>query len=1196
MVDTITTNADGSATINREDGGSHTVDATTEGRSATEILQETYPDSVTSTATNTNTTSEIPEKPVIPSYTEDDVVGRKLGGGFFGRGDKSSYVTLSDGTKFSSKKGGTLSEIADAKAKADAYIAQQQTLLDEWNKKYGTTTTTSDEEEVNNYLASAEIFINSGIDDGTGNFINTETGLVYFAETQEEHDSIIQGLKNNTYQLSNETVKKILLGGKENDTGAYANYIKGLDNTQLDSFINNLIGDPSIYGQAQGSKSIWKILSVGKLGADTFVNTLSSANTQLASLTPTYGTYESGQGYILPNGTKIEGDGSQYVSSWNTNPLNITTGGVPGYFTITGGNNFNQNGTLDQFKDSLFISPTLIQGITEGDVFTNYQNYYNIYKKDFEFLNNISFINKPSADGSPTTFDLPTTDTGTTGTGTADTSDTVDTTTYQTADQDTGTYGTQTGTTYTGQDTGTTKTAGTFDTIGTNLGSVDTTTYPQEDVSGTFNVGAQTAGLSSIPSEVTVATSPTGTNMANLTSTSQGMAINPEAASGTTVATYKNNLGMTQLVTEVNGKPVTFVPAGYYKVTAAQGGSIGYAEGGDVTLARKFLGFTGPANQLTNFLNANPSAAARMGKYQMVMSQMAPVRAGAQTGTAGTSLEDFQKMQQDLITSTMKPVAQPVQYLYPQSTDFVPITAGQTYAVSPMAQTANVDTTAQAGMPQTQDFGKMTVEAAYPSITAETDKTAAQTRDYVGFNPAQQAASSVTGIDAATQTYVAPQIQKPADRQLAVGEIVSQTANAQQAANFTEAIEKQEATPSSQATVQGQLATLMQQFEGGQTPAWAAGAVRAATTTMIERGLGASSIAGQAIVQAAMESALPIAQIDAQTQAQFEAQNLSNRQQRAMLAAQQRATFLGQEFDQGFQVKVQNAARISDIANINFNADQQIALENSRAANTMDLTNLSNRQAMVMSEAAALSQLDISNLNNRQQSAVQNAQNLLQTDMTNLSNQQQAAMFNAQQNIQALFTDQAAENAAEQFNATSENQTDQFFASLASQVGQFNASQQNAMDQYNAGQTNALRRFNSELQDARDRFNAANGLVVAQANAQWRQNIATANNAVINQSNMDYAKTINALSAKNLDEIWQRERDLMTFAYSSSQTSQDRALKLLLADKDLESVRMQLDAEKSKGLGGLAYRFLFGLGEEKGLFDLRTIGNTLFRA
>jgi len=1184
MVDTITTNADGSATINREDGGSHTVDATTEGRSATEILQETYPDSVTSTATNTDTTSEIPEKPVVPSYTEDDVVGRKLGGGFFGRGDKSSYVTLSDGTKFSSKKGGTLSEIADAKAKADAYIAQQQTLLDEWNKKYGTTTTTSDEEEVNNYLASAEIFINSGIDDGTGNFINTETGLVYFAETQEEHDSIIQGLKNNTYQLSNETVKKILLGGKENDTGAYANYIKGLDNTQLDSFINNLIGDPSIYGQAQGSKSIWKILSVGKLGADTFVNTLSSANTQLASLTPTYGTYESGQGYILPNGTKIEGDGSQYVSSWNTNPLNITTGGVPGYFTITGGNNFNQNGTLDQFKDSLFISPTLIQGITEGDVFTNYQNYYNIYKKDFEFLNNISFINKPSADGSPTTFDLPTTDTGTTGTGTADTSDTVDTTTYQTADQDTGTYGTQTGTTYTGQDTGTTKTAGTFDTIGTNLGSVDTTTYPQEDVSGTFNVGAQTAGLSSIPSEVTVATSPTGTNMANLTSTSQGMAINPEAASGTTVATYKNNLGMTQLVTEVNGKPVTFVPAGYYKVTAAQGGSIGYAEGGDVTLARKFLGFTGPANQLTNFLNANPSAAARMGKYQTAMSQMAPVRAGAQTGTTGTSLEDFQKMQQNLISTTMQPVASPVQYLYPDAPDFTPQGAGQAYAVSPMAESANIPATAQVGMPQTKTYAPMTVADAYPSITSETDKAVAQTGSYADFDPAQQAASSITGVDAATATYAAPQIQKPADRQLAVGELISHTANAEQAANFTDRVQAQEATPTSQATVQGQLTNLMQQFEGGNTPAWAAGAMRAATTSMIERGLGASSMAGQAIIQAVMESALPIAQIDAQTQAQFQAQNLSNRQQRAMLAAQQRATFLGQEFDQVFQARVANAAKVSDIANMNFNADQQIALENSRAANTMDLTNLNNRQAVVLAEAAALSQLDVSNLNNRQQAAVQNAQNLLQTDMTNLANEQQTALFASQQNVQSLFTDQAAENAAQQFNATSENQTNQFFASLASQVGQFNASQQNAMDQYNAGQVNALRRFNAEIQDQRDRFNAQNGLVVAQANAQWRQNIATLNNAAVNNSNMDYAKTINALSAKNLDEIWQRERDLMTFAQQSSENALERSLKLIMGDKELDAIRMELDASDKAAKGALAMRFLFG-SPEKGLFS-----------
>ena len=43
------------------------------------------------------------------------------------------------------------------------------------------------------------------------------------------------------------------------------------------------------------------------------------------------------------------------------------------------------------------------------------------------------------------------------------------------------------------------------------------------------------------------------------------------------------------------------------------------------------------------------------------------------------------------------------------------------------------------------------------------------------------------------------------------------------------------------------------------------GAIRGVQAVMQQRGLGASSIAGQALVQAAMESALPIAQADART-------------------------------------------------------------------------------------------------------------------------------------------------------------------------------------------------------------------------------------------------------------------------------------------------------------------------------------------
>jgi hypothetical protein len=228
---------------------------------------------------------------------------------------------------------------------------------------------------------------------------------------------------------------------------------------------------------------------------------------------------------------------------------------------------------------------------------------------------------------------------------------------------------------------------------------------------------------------------------------------------------------------------------------------------------------------------------------------------------------------------------------------------------------------------------------------------------------------------------------------------------------------------------------------------------------------------------------------------------------------------------------------------------------------------------MIMAEAAALANLDMANLNNRQQAAVQNAQNFLQMDMANLSNLQQTAMFKAQQNIQALFTDQAAENAASQFNATSENQSNQFFANLTTQVGQFNAAQQNAMNQFNVNSVNAMREFNGELQQQRDLFNAQNGLVVAQANAQWRQNIATLNTAAQNESNMNFAKTMNAFTATNLDAYWQRERDVMSFAFTSAENAADRLASVLLEKLSAEN---KADLADEMGKGALGATLLKG--------------------
>ena len=467
------------------------------------------------------------------------------------------------------------------------------------------------------------------------------------------------------------------------------------------------------------------------------------------------------------------------------------------------------------------------------------------------------------------------------------------------------------------------------------------------------------------------------------------------------------------------------------------------------------------------------------------------------------------------------------------------------------------------------DEVKATVESLEAAQTDPNDPRAKVT--------AQESTKTlVENLDAAQGTGII--IDSPARRDLDRKEIVDPVANAEKASKFTEEVQAATATPSEKATVAGQLATLTADFDAKNPPPWASGALRGVMAQMQARGMGASSIAGQAMVQAALESALPIASADAKTQASFEAQNLSNRQARAMLAAQQRAEFMGMEFDQAFQAKVMNAAKVSDIANMNFNAEQQVILENSKIVNTMELANLNNRQALVLAEASALANLDMANLNNRQQAQVMNAQNFLQLDMANLSNKQQTELFKTQQMTTALFNDQAAENASQQFNATSQNQVDQFFAQLQTQTSQFNAAQANAHAQFNAGEANALAKFNSEMQNQRDQFNAKNRLIIDQNNAQWRRQIATADTTAVNRANELNATALLNMSNSAYNNLWTYYNDVMEMSWESTENERQRVVNMAIAqlnaDTQKELSELKADYDSSVGFGSLVGTFL----------------------
>lgn len=587
-------------------------------------------------------------------------------------------------------------------------------------------------------------------------------------------------------------------------------------------------------------------------------------------------------------------------------------------------------------------------------------------------------------------------------------------------------------------------------------------------------------------------------------------------------------------------------------------------------VARK-MGYDGPMSMFDVFLNASPTESRR---YEMLRDKFMAKGGGVKMQEGGVVDPNApQKPAASQVTAAQMQ-EKPAEFI---STQLAPTAATTATAVTPTtAVTAAAPTISTA-----PSYTAATAAPAVQQVTATTQAAQGQVAPEAQVQAAQATPTetAIAGLTAAQG--VARQVEGAPVRTVQSGELIEGPAVNRK--DVEDAIAKAEAAQgmvSEKMTVQGQLAQLTADFQAGDPPAWAAGSLRNATAALAQRGLGASSLAGQALIQATLEAAIPIATADAQVYQQMELQNLSNRQQVALLAAQQRAQFLGQEFDQTFQTRVVNASRIADIANVNFSAQQQIALENARMAQTVDLTNLSNRQALVMANAAQIATLETANLNNRQQAAVVNAQSFLQMDMANLANEQQIEMFNAQANIQSLLTDQAAINASRQFNATSQAQTDQFFAGLTAQVNQFNSTQTNAMAQFNTDQANTIAKFNAEVQNQRDVFNAQNRLVIDQSNAVWRREISTANTAAINRANEFNATKAMELTTIEYNNMWQRYRDNIEYAWKTSENNAERVNKIVTteigANASVMVATINKDAKVAETIGNSAATILKG--------------------
>ena len=512
------------------------------------------------------------------------------------------------------------------------------------------------------------------------------------------------------------------------------------------------------------------------------------------------------------------------------------------------------------------------------------------------------------------------------------------------------------------------------------------------------------------------------------------------------------------------------------------------------------------------------------------------------------------------------------------------------------AQTAltNAPTISPAATVDPSLLGTTTPAATAQTGTLSTDAQVTAAQGTLS-NQAQAAAAQgtaqgqITQADTALRAVTAPEVVSGAVADTAfLGDTAAQTSD------FVSNVQGASMEVTSDMTVQGQLTRIGQQFENGQVPPWAAGIIRNATAQMAQRGLSASSMAGAAITQAALEASVPIATADAQTyyntaikimdnqqQANLtntqnnmnvSLANTSNRQQTALAKMQVQAALAGQTLSNQQQANILNAEKYAEAANMNFTQEQQRVFANSKAVETINLQNLNNTQATALSNAATFAQMDMSNLNNRQQATVLNAQNFLQLDMANLSNSQQTEVLNQQSKLQALLSDQAAQNAAQNFNATSQNQVNQFFESLSSDINKFNSGQYNAQQQFNSGQSNALNQFRATMQNSREQFNTKNAVAIAQSNATWRRNVNTANTASVNAANQLNAANYLNISNTALNNVWQQYRDEADYAYTSAENSQDRAFNYAMAilDADVTSdlYNQYLDEKSSNAIGG----------------------------
>ena len=386
-----------------------------------------------------------------------------------------------------------------------------------------------------------------------------------------------------------------------------------------------------------------------------------------------------------------------------------------------------------------------------------------------------------------------------------------------------------------------------------------------------------------------------------------------------------------------------------------------------------------------------------------------------------------------------------------------------------------------------------------------------------------------------------------------------------------------------EALVSTQMESLLAGMEEGETPAWARPAVDAINQQMARRGLSVSTVGRDALFNAIIQSALPIAQSNATALQQRAQQNLTNEQQANLATAQNTMQVRMQNLANRQTAASQTAQMAQQIAVQQGTFDQQARMTTAQQRQQTELANAQMAQQRAQQESAQRQQAAIAELDANTRLDLANLQALNAAGTQNLSAEQQANLATYNARVARIMRQAEFEQDIEKANLSSELQVE-----LANLREENVASRETmtAENQERLAELNVLvdfKKTNANLAQQMDLANLNNEQQMELANLSERAKEDAANFTEANRFRLQELTTFTSFMAKN-EDIRQRAElaqlsaaekvqlanlSFKNQADSESMTAENRA-ELLSYEKKMQAATVNAQLAQQLGLAELS--------------------------